>query len=149
MRDKTLLLESSYPCWTEVTLRFGDTDAVGHVNNAVFATLMEQGRATALFNGVEALSGQATTFVLASIKIDFVAEMHFPGIARVGTKINEFGRASLKLGQAIFLHGTCRAISEDIMVLIDSTTRKPIPISDDTRKQIEARILRQPQKAKA
>jgi acyl-CoA thioester hydrolase len=137
---KALTDTSSYDCWTEVSLRFGDTDAVGHINNAVFSTLLEQGRCTACFDGVSPLSEPGTMFVLASIKLDFLAEMHFPGTARVGTKIISFGRTSLKLGQAIFLNGTCCATSEDTMVLIDQNTRRPIPISDETRRKIESRF---------
>jgi acyl-CoA thioester hydrolase len=30
--------------WTSDVIRFGDTDAYGHVNNAVFATFCESGR---------------------------------------------------------------------------------------------------------
>ena len=35
-----------YPFWTEEKLRNADTDRLGHVNNAVFATFFEEiGRA--------------------------------------------------------------------------------------------------------
>lgn len=140
MQTADLTEASTYPCWTEVTLRYCDTDAVGHINNGAFTAFFEQGRATALFNGTLPVSEPGTMFVLASIKIDFLAEMHFPGTARVGTKINSFGRTSVKLGQSVFLNGACRAISEDVMVLIDLTTRKPIVISEETRLTIEARV---------
>ncbi|CAN5410668.1 hypothetical protein BH10CYA1_BH10CYA1_01460 [soil metagenome] len=140
MHNESFKVSSTYQCWTPVSLRFGDTDAVGHINNAVFATLFEQGRATALFNGTEALSEPGTTFVLASIKLDFLAEMHFPGTARVGTKINSFGRSSIKLGQAIFLDDKCCAISEDVIVLIDVATRKSVPVTAETRRIIESRV---------
>lgn len=140
MQTESLTDARTYQCWTPVSLRFGDTDAVGHINNAVFATLLEQGRVTAFFNGTDALSEPGTTFVLASVKLDFLAEMHFPGTAKIGTKINSFGRTSVKIGQAIFLNDKCCAQSEEVMVLIDLSTRKPVPISDQTRRLIEARI---------
>jgi len=140
MQTESLTDASLYHCWTPVTLRFGDTDAVGHINNAVFSTLLEQGRVTAFFNGTDALSELGTTFVLASIKLDFIAEMHFPGTAKVGTKISSFGRSSVKIAQAIFLNDKCCALSEEVMVLIDLGTRKPVRISDETRKLIEARM---------
>lgn len=132
---------SIYHCWTPVSLRYGDTDALGHVNNAVFSTLLEQGRVSALFNGMDALGEPGTTFVIASVKLDFLAEMNFPGTARVGTRINSFGRTSVKVGQAIFLNDACCAVSEEVMVLIDLNTRKPVPISAETRSRIEARTL--------
>jgi len=141
MKPTALTEAHHYKCWTEVTLRFGDTDALGHVNNAVFATMFEQGRTTAIFNGVESLSEPGTTFVLASLKLDFLEEMHFPGTVRVGTRIASFGRSSLKINQALFLNEKCCAVSEEIIVLIDLKTRKSTPISDATRATIE-RIVR-------
>ncbi len=140
MQTESRIDPKTYHCWTPVTLRFGDTDAVGHINNAVFSTMLEQGRVTAFFNGIEALSEPGTTFVLASVKLDFLAEMHFPGTVQVGTKIHSFGRTSVKLAQAIFLHDKCCGLSEEVMVLIDIATRKPVPISDETRRLIEARM---------
>jgi acyl-CoA thioester hydrolase len=132
---------SLYHCWTPVTLRYGDTDALGHVNNAVFSTLLEQGRVTALFNGMDALGEPGTTFVIASVKLDFLAEMNFPGTVKVGTRINSFGRTSVKVGQAIFLNDKCCAVSEEVMVLIDLETRKPVPITPETRSRIESRTV--------
>lgn len=130
---------SLYHCWTPVSLRYGDTDALGHVNNAVFSTLLEQGRVSALFNGMDALGEPGTTFVIASVKLDFLAEMNFPGTAQVATRINSFGRTSVKVGQAIFLNDKCCAVSEEVMVLINLISRKPVPISEATRARIEAR----------
>lgn len=139
MQTESRTEASLYHCWTLVTLRYGDTDALGHVNNAVFSTLLEQGRVTALFNGMDALGEPGTTFVIASVKLDFLAEMNFPGTVKVGTRINSFGRTSVKVGQAIFLNDKCCAVSEEVMVLIDLETRKPVPVSPETRARIEAR----------
>ncbi|MBP7862578.1 acyl-CoA thioesterase [bacterium] len=132
--------KSSYKYWTSVPLRYSDTDALGHVNNAVFSTLLEQGRVSTFFNGMDALGGVGTTFVIASMKLDFLAEMNFPGTAEIGTKINSFGRSSVKIGQTIYLNNKCCALSEEVMVLIDTNTRKPIEIPAETRKLIELRF---------
>lgn len=132
---------SNYNCWTEVTLRYNDTDAVGHINNGAFFTLLEQGRATAMFNGTLPLSEPGTMLVIASVKLDFLAEMNFPGTAKVGTVIKSFGRTSVTLNQAIFLDGTCRGVSEEVMVLIDLVSRKPIVITEETRNKIESRVM--------
>lgn len=132
--------KSSFKCWTSVPLRYSDTDALGHVNNAVFSTLLEQGRVATFFDGMDALSGAGKTFVIASMKLDFLAEMNFPGTAVIGTRINSFGRSSVKIAQVIYLNEKCCAVSEEVMVLIDETTRKPALIDDETRKLIELRF---------
>ncbi|MCW5823824.1 MAG: acyl-CoA thioesterase [Cyanobacteria bacterium TGS_CYA1] len=140
MQTESLTDASHYKCWTSVPLRYSDTDALGHVNNAVFSTLLEQGRVATFFNGMDALSGAGKTFVIASMKLDFLAEMNFPGTAEIGTRINSFGKSSVKIGQVIYLNGKCCAVSHEVMVLIDEKTRRPVLISEDTRKLIEERI---------
>ncbi len=132
--------KSSFKCWTSVPLRYSDTDALGHVNNAVFSTLLEQGRVATFFDGMDALSGAGKTFVIASMNLDFLSEMNFPGTAEIGTKINSFGKSSVKIAQVIYLNDKCCAASEEVMVLIDETTRKPTLIDDETRKLIEIRF---------
>ena len=87
----------NYKYWTKVTLRYGDTDKLGHVNNAVFATICEAGRAELLFNREGSIAGAGKTMVLANLNLDFLAEMHFPGVAEVGTALDSFGKSSLKL----------------------------------------------------
>ena len=48
-------------------VRFRDCDAMGHVNNAVFSTYLEQARI--------AIVGALDTFILARVEIDFRAEL--------------------------------------------------------------------------
>jgi acyl-CoA thioesterase FadM len=49
-------------------VRFRDCDAMGHVNNAVFSTYLEQARI--------AILGGLDPFILARVEIDFRAELH-------------------------------------------------------------------------
>jgi len=127
----------NYKYWTKVTLRYGDTDKLGHVNNAVFATICEAGRAELLFNREGSIAGAGKTMVLANLNLDFLAEMHFPGVAEVGTALDSFGKSSLKLVQCIYTGDLCCGISRSTIVLIDEETRKPIPYPDEIRKYVE------------
>lgn len=132
----TLMDRRSYQHWTHVSLRYGDTDKLGHINNAVFVTLLEAGRVSVLFDNDGSIARDSKTFVIANLKIDFRAEMHFPGTAEIGTALLSIGRSSVKLVQAIFKDGICCATSESTIVLIDENTRKPSPISDEVRAMI-------------
>jgi acyl-CoA thioester hydrolase len=119
---------NTYRYITPINLRYGDTDKLGHINNAVYATLLESGRAALLFDRRGAIAGAGRTFVIANLNIDFLAEMHYPGTAEVGTAIGRFGRSSLTLVQAIFKDGVCCATSQSTIVLIDEKTRRSSPI---------------------
>jgi len=57
------------------TVRYGDTDRQGHVNNAAFATFCETGRVNFLFLAGHPLAPPGTSFVIARVAIDFRAEL--------------------------------------------------------------------------
>ena len=59
-------------------LRFNDTDRLGHVNNAVFAVMLEQGRSE--LAGLAGLPVESTgqALVIVRLELDFVAEMSWP-----------------------------------------------------------------------
>ncbi|MBP9090200.1 acyl-CoA thioesterase [bacterium] len=137
LSKEALLDRKCYKHWTKVNLRYGDTDKLGHVNNAVFITLFESGRAALLFNREGSLAGPGKTMVLANIDVDFKAELHYPGDVEVGTALVNIGRSSLKLAQVVYKDGVCCAVSQSTIVLIDEKSRKPIPFPFDLARQIE------------
>ncbi|MBX9693590.1 MAG: acyl-CoA thioesterase [Cyanobacteria bacterium] len=124
--------ESFYKHWTEVTLRYGDTDRQGHVNNAVYCTLYESGRTAFLFDGEHAIAGTGYSFVIVKISLDYITEMRFPGIARVGSTILQTGRSSFTVGQAIFKDGVCSSTSNSVIVQIDDATGKSSQLTAST-----------------
>ncbi|OYX80532.1 MAG: thioesterase, partial [Bradyrhizobium sp. 35-63-5] len=69
---------ADYPHRVRDIVRFGDLDAQGHVNNAVFATYFESGR-VALFRDRDLGIGVPNaTYVLVRQEIDFLNELHWP-----------------------------------------------------------------------
>ncbi|HEY9790269.1 MAG TPA: thioesterase family protein [Candidatus Obscuribacterales bacterium] len=136
MKHEDLADRKRYSYWTPVTLRYGDTDSLGHINNAVFTTLFESGRAALLFDREGAIAGAGKTFVIVNLNVNFTGEMHYPGTVEVGTAVDSFGNSSVKLVQGLFKDGICCATSHSTIVLIDESTRRPISIPQDIRKLI-------------
>jgi acyl-CoA thioester hydrolase len=133
---------SSYGIWTSDTLRYGDTDRQGHVNNAVFATFCESGRVSFLYDEKLDLHGANANFVIVRLELDFRAELYYPGTIDIGTRVLMIGRSSFRLGQGIFKGDVCAATAECIMVLVDDATRKAKPLTPQLRAWLEARVLR-------
>lgn len=121
-------------------LRYQDTDRQAHVNNAVFSTFLETGRVEFLLNSGSDLVGLEGAFVLAHLSIDFRKEVYWPGEVQIGTRILSLGRSSLRFSQAIFQNGECAATAESIVVLIDVTSRRSKPFSDEARAFLEQHI---------
>ena len=127
----------AYKHWTEVHLRYGDTDRQGHINNAIFATLLESGRVALLFNDVgNAVAGSGTAYVIAKLTLDFLAEMNFPGTARIGSKILSTGRSSFVVAQAIFLNDKCCSTAQSVIVLTDEATHRSTPLTAELLEQL-------------
>src|SRR5580704_1865021 len=106
-----------YKHWTNVTLRYGDTDRQGHINNAAYCTLLESGRVAFLFNQDGShIAGEGRSFVIVKLTIDYLIEMNFPGTAEIGSRIISIGRSSFTVGQGIFMGETCYSSAESVIV---------------------------------
>lgn len=120
---------SSFAHWTEVTLRYVDEDPNGHVNNAVFATMLESGRVGLLFPEGRCVAGPEYAVVIVRLVLDFLTEMHYPGTVAIGTRVERIGRTSLTLGQGIFQGPVCAGVAETVLVLIETKTRRPAALT--------------------
>jgi acyl-CoA thioester hydrolase len=127
-----------FPHRTVETIRFGDLDRQNHVNNAVFATHFESGRVIILYGEAYGLIVPDTSFVLAHLSIDFLGEMHWPGVVEIGTAVARVGNCSLGLDQALFVNGICVATADNTLVLVDKATRKPRPFAPAHAARIRA-----------
>ena len=119
---------SDYATWAMDTIRFADTDKLGHVNNAAFSTFLETGRTHFLLDPEKPLNTSGVSFVIARLILDFKAEMHWPGEAHIGTRCKSIGRSSFVLEQVILQNDTVAALAETVMVMFDETTRKSTPL---------------------
>lgn len=128
---------STYTHFTPVTLRFGDTDGMGHINNAVYATLFESGRFAFFGGGFEQAKQTGRTFTLAKLSMNFVVELYFPGTVEVGSRFISVGKSSLGIGHAVFQGDKCHAVADSIIVLIDAEGRGSTPLTDDILQVVE------------
>lgn len=132
---------TKYKHWTHISLRYGDTDRQGHINNAVHCTLFESGRVDFLFEGLETIAGPRTAFVVAKISLDYLHEMNFPGVAEVGSAVLSTGRTSFRVGQCIYKDDLCVSTAESVIVLTEEVTHKPIPLPDTLLKRLNELLI--------
>jgi acyl-CoA thioester hydrolase len=128
----------SYPLRAMDTIRYADTDRQGHVNNAVFATWCETGRTLFLYDPDQPLAPAGAGFVIARLAIDFRAEAHWPGRVEIGSRVTMISRSSFSFAQGIFQAGRCVATAENVIVLVDQSTRRSRPLSEDLVRRLEA-----------
>jgi acyl-CoA thioester hydrolase len=119
----------AYLSWARETIRYADTDRQGHVNNAVFAILLETGRVMILYSAERPILEPGSAFVIARLVLDFEAELTWPGEVHIGTRVADIGRSSVKLEQTILQNGPCCGLAKTVIVLMDEATRKSRPLS--------------------
>ena len=119
----------SYTLRSYDKLRYADTDRQGHVNNAVFATLLETGRAELFYAADAGLADPDCAFVIANLNLDFIGEITWPGLVEIGTRVAKIGTSSATLEQALFQNGACVARARTVIVQMNETTRRSQPLN--------------------
>lgn len=77
-------------------VRWGDLDALGHVNNSVYFRYIEEARVQLLLHmGLTLTSGSGA--VLAHASLDFVRPLLYPARIRIIIELVRIGRSSLEL----------------------------------------------------
>ena len=130
-----------FPFRTFDKLRYADTDTQGHVNNAVFATLLETGRVEFLYDSRNPLTADNASFVIANLNLNFLSEVHWPGQVDIGTAVLKVGNTSLTLYQGIFQNMHCVATAETVIVQMDITSRKSCPLTDNVKSFLSQHML--------
>jgi acyl-CoA thioester hydrolase len=125
------------PFVTTQKLRFCDTDRLGHVNNAIYSVMCEAGRAELMQAAgvLDPASGHGV--VIARLELDFLREMNWPGEILIGTAVHRVGRKSVQLRQSLHQGATLVARAASVIAVIDTTTRRAVPITDAWRAALE------------
>ena len=119
----------------EAQVRFRDTDALGHVNNAVYLSWMELGRMAFTDAVLPEIEWTKTGFILAHVSIDYLEPVF------LGDKVKVFMRAGKIGGKSVVLE--CLITKTDkngerptakgtnIIVAFDYKTNKSVQIPED------------------
>ena len=124
-----------------VEIRWSDVDAYLHVNNAVYATYLEECRDEWVDRTLAGVS-DAWDFVLARVAIDFRRELRLEDEAVVvSCSLVRIGNSSIALREQIRTReGDLSAESEAVLVARDPKARGSRPLTEPERAAFE-RVL--------
>ena len=119
-----------------IGLRWRDMDMLGHLNQAVYHELLEEGRG-ALFTS---LGGMSFPFVLVRVELDYRHEVRRDhGTVEVLTRVERVGGKSVTLAQEMLLpDGTVAAAGSSVLVAWDPQARGARELTDDERAALTA-----------
>ena len=123
-----------------IAIRWGDMDAMGHVNNTVYFRYMEQARIS-WFDALvpEDEAWKSTGLVIANACCNFKRPFNYPGTVEVKVYTGALGGSSVPTFYEMILleNQIVHADGEATVVFIDMKTQKPVRIPEEIRKRLQ------------
>jgi acyl-CoA thioester hydrolase len=126
---------------TPLQVRFRDTDAFGHVNNAVFATYVELARVRYLLDVLQpAERFHRLPLILARLELDFRSPIELGDDVAVETRVDRIGRTSIGMSHRMVAGPEGRLVAEvtSVIVVFDYEAARPIPVPEEWRRRVGA-----------
>ncbi|WP_129671715.1 thioesterase family protein [Candidatus Chloroploca sp. Khr17] len=127
-----------YIHWEEV--HFRDLDALGHVNNVVYAAWLESARIQ-YYLDLMGIKLEEMGLILAEMTIKYLAPAYFGERLAVGVRVSSIGTKSFVLEYVIAREGdeTIIATSTTVQVAYDYKTGATVPVSETFRRRVAER----------
>jgi acyl-CoA thioester hydrolase len=121
-----------------IAIRWGDMDAMGHVNNTVYFRFMEQARIC----WFEALAPQGEAWkgigiVIANASCSFKRAMNYPGTVEVKVYVAPPGGSSVATFYELAIDGERYAEGTATVVFVDMKRQKPVRIPESIRLRLQ------------
>ena len=115
-------------------VRFRDVDSVGHVNNAVFLTYLEEARIAFLLP----LGAEVSNMILARVEIDFRAPLRSGDELEIGVRPTNVGSKSFELEYEVRAGDTVAAEAKTVIVSFDYETGRSVEVPQTWREALAA-----------
>jgi acyl-CoA thioester hydrolase len=124
----------------ELRPRFRDTDAMGHVNNAVYVSYLEVGRQAYWAELTGGADYRLVPFTLAHVTCDFRSEALVNEVLEVGIRCEWIGTRSFAFSYEIREQASGRVVVEatTVQVCYDYAAKRTMPMPDELRRRLQA-----------
>ncbi len=116
-----------------IEVRWGDADAMGHINNVQYLRYLESGRVAYCETVMDLFlhAGMGAGWILADMQCSYLQQVNYPAKLEVGTRISQIGNKSVTILADIFRQGEPESVlsSKGVMVWFDyqQQTTESIP----------------------
>jgi acyl-CoA thioester hydrolase len=121
---------SAFPFRWRERVRFSDCDSMGHVNNAVYSTYLEQARIGVL--------GGLSEFILARVEIDFRAELRAGEEVEILSRCGRIGSKSFDLEHELHADGRLVAEARSVLVAYDYESGRSVEVPEAVKARLRA-----------
>lgn len=140
MKEKIILpLLDDFRHSLPVQLRFNDIDILGHVNNTVYLSLFDLGKARYMEQVNKGrVNWQKVESIIANVNCSFVNQMRFGEEIFVYTRCVAVGNKSYTLEQVLAdAKGEIKAVCTTVMVAYDPERHQAVEVSETWRKNVK------------
>jgi acyl-CoA thioester hydrolase len=143
--NKESRMEQQYPLIGRkvVTMRWGDMDALGHLNNTYYFRYLEQIRLDWLESLGYTLDRCGEGPVLARTACTFRRELTYPGTLEITIELEKIGRSSVTFYHRFFRQEdtqTVYAYADVTLVWVNYQTGQPVPVPAAIRATLESHL---------
>jgi len=132
--------KNGFSFFTEIDIRFSETDMFGHVNNVSAFIYFEQARTEYMKEkGLFANFKNPTSVpVVADLQCDYLRQIYFGQTIKLFVKTDSIGKSSLELHyMAVNQEGDICLTGRGRMVNVDPVTGNPVPLSSEIKQRLK------------
>jgi acyl-CoA thioester hydrolase len=130
----------AYRAWREITTRWADNDAYGHVNNTVYYAWFDTAVNGWLIEAglLDIESGDPIGLVVET-GCRYAKSLAYPEPVEIGIAVERLGRSSVRYRLGVFASGAGEAAAEGhfVHVYVGRESRRPVEIPQSWRAKLE------------
>lgn len=127
---------NAYKVFRDISTRWMDNDAYGHVNNVVYYSWFDTAvNAHLIERGVLDVERSDTIGLVIETQCNYFDSLAFPQMVEAGLRVAKLGSSSVRYEVGLFAHGTplTAAKGHFVHVYVDRLTRRPVAIAPALR----------------
>ena len=145
MSNKKIHSRDDYFVFNEITTRWSDNDAYGHVNNVTYYSYFDTAANCYLIKegGLDIANSSVIGYVVSS-GCEYQSAIAYPDRIEAGLRVDRLGNSSVQYGVAIFKEGENIAAAHGyfVHVFVDRKTQKPTAIPEKMRTALQAILVK-------
>jgi acyl-CoA thioester hydrolase len=131
---------SGYKVFRDISTRWMDNDAYGHVNNVVYYSWFDTAvNAHLIEQGVLDIHQGSTIGLVVETQCHYFAPLAFPQLVQAGLRVAHLGRSSVRYEVGLFAQGEALSAAHGhfVHVYVDRQTRRPVALPAELKTVLE------------
>ncbi|WP_127025998.1 acyl-CoA thioesterase [Rheinheimera mangrovi] len=121
--------------------RFNETDALGHINNTVLTQWFEGARDPIFKLFTPDLDTRQWRLILASIQVQFKAELFYGVPVELRTGISMVGNSSFEVHQEAWQKDQCCALGKAVLVQYDFVAKQKLLLNTEQKAALTEHLV--------